>query len=261
MISAYIARMVTSIIAALVVAISLFGARPLLAGDVLIFAAASTTEAISAAAEQFSSAGTDRVRGVFAGSSTLAKQIENGAPADIFLSANPAWMDYLGARGYIAPASRRDLLANTLMVIASVKSKERNILMTEASILAALGGGRLAMGDPDYVPAGIYASQALSALYLWKTLQDRIIRTADVRVALQLVARGEAPLGIVYASDASTFDGIRVVAALPTAGHEPIRYPIALVAGRDNPAAQRFLDFLSTPEMTTLFRRHGFALP
>ena len=112
--------MVTSIIAALVVAISLFGARPLLAGDVLIFAAASTTEAISAAAEQFSSAGTDRVRGVFAGSSTLAKQIENGAPAAIFLSANPAWMDYLGARGYIAPASRRDLLANTLMVIASV---------------------------------------------------------------------------------------------------------------------------------------------
>ena len=259
-ISAHIARLVTSVTAALVLAISLFGARPLLAGDVLIFAAASTTEAVSAAAEQFSSTGVDRVRGVFAGSSTLAKQIENGAPADIYLSANPAWMDYLGAGKHIIPASRRDLLANRLMVIAPAKSKTSDILMTEVDILAALGGGRLAMGDPDHVPAGIYARQALSALGLWQTLQDRLIRTADVRVA-----RGEVPLGIVYASDvnsdAGAFDGIRVVAALPAAGHEPIRYAIALVAGRNNSAAQRFLDFLATPEMAALFRRHGFALP
>jgi molybdate transport system substrate-binding protein len=117
------------------------------------------------------------------------------------------------------------------------------------------------MGDPDHVPAGIYARQALEALGLWPLLEGRLIRAADVRVALHLVARGEAPLGIVYASDAAAFDGVRIAAKLATAAHAPIRYPIALVAGRDNPAARHFLEFLATPEMAALFRRHGFELP
>ncbi len=236
-------------------------ARPLLAGDVLVFAAASTTEALEAAAAQFSGSGEDRVRGVFAGSSLLAKQIDNGAPADIYLSASSAWMDYLGQRGRIDKASRRDLLANSLVVIAPGDGAGFDGIGADMDIVAGLGDGRLAMGDPDHVPAGIYARQALEANGLWPALKDRLIRTNDVRMALRMVARGEAPLGIVYASDAVAFPGVRVAGMIPEAGHDPIRYPVALVAGGANPTARRFLDFLATPEMAALFRRHGFALP
>ncbi|MBT3171365.1 MAG: molybdate ABC transporter substrate-binding protein, partial [Rhodospirillaceae bacterium] len=234
----------TGVTAVLVVAIALVAARPLLAGDVLVFAAASTTEALEAAAAQFSRGGEDRVRGVFAGSSLLAKQIDNGAPADIYLSASSAWMDYLGQRGRIDKASRRDLLANSLVVIAPGDGTHIDVVEFEVDIVARLGDGRLAMGDPDHVPAGIYARQALASLGLWPALEDRLIRTNDVRVALRMVARGEAPLGIVYASDAVAFAGVRVAGMIPETGHDPIRYPVALVVGNDNPAARRFLDFL-----------------
>ena len=259
-----VARMVSLVtiaFAALTLAVSVAVLRPAQAGDVLAFAAASTTEALTEAVEQFARAGHGRVRGVFAGSSILAKQIENGAPADIYLSANPAWMDYLAARGHIDPTTRRDLLANSLALIAPADSPASSAFNLETDIIAALGDRRLAMGDPDHVPAGIYARQALAALGLWPVLENRLIRAADVRIALHLVARGEAPLGIVYASDAGAFEGIRVVAAIAPAQHAPIRYPIALVAGRDNPVARQFLEFLATPEMAALFRRHGFVLP
>ena len=245
----------------LTLAVSMTAPRPAHAADVLAFAAASTSEALTEAAEQFARAGHGRVRGVFAGSSILAKQIENGAPADIYLSANPAWMDYLAARGHIVAATRRDLLANSLVLIAPADSPPSSAFNAETDIVAALGDRRLAVGDPDHVPAGIYARQALEALGLWPVLENRLIRAADVRVALHLVARGEAPLGIVYASDAGAFDGIRVAAAFTPAEHAPIRYPIALVTVRDNPVARQFLEFLATPEMAALFRRHGFALP
>jgi molybdate transport system substrate-binding protein len=264
-IPAQIGRMVTAVTtgvtAVLVVAIALVAARPLLAGDVLVFAAASTTEALEAAAAQFSRGGEDRVRGVFAGSSLLAKQIDNGAPADIYLSASSAWMDYLGQRGRIDKASRRDLLANSLVVIAPGDGTHIDVVDFDVDIVARLGDGRLAMGDPDHVPAGIYARQALTSLGLWPALEDRLIRTNDVRVVLRMVARGEAPLGIVYASDAVAFAGVRVAGMIPETGHDPIRYPVALVVGNDNPAARRFLDFLATPEMAALFRHYGFALP
>lgn len=256
MISAPIGRTVTAVTSALVLTLCLIAARPLVAGDVLVFAAASTTEALSAAAEQFAATGAGRVRGVFAGSSLLAKQIDNGAPADIYLSASTAWMDYLSERGRIETASRRDFLANSLVVIAPEGSAVSGV-----DIVAGLADGRLAVGDPDHVPAGIYARQALETLGLWRALEDRLIRTNDVRMALHMVARGEAPLGIVYASDASAFAGVRVAGVIAESGHDPIRYPIALVAGRDNPTARRFLEFLATPEMAALFRRHGFALP
>ena len=258
---AIIGRMVSFASGALIVAATLFAAPPAPAGDVLVFAAASTTEAVREAAERFAGAGKDRVRGVFASSSTLAKQIDNGAPADIYLSASPAWMDYLVARGRIHAATRRDLLANSLVVIAPADSAAFETFLVEADIVALLGEGRLALGDPDHVPAGIYARQALEARGLWEALENRLIRAADVRMALYLVARGEAPLGIVYASDAAAFDGVRVAGDIASASHAPIRYPIALVAGRDNPAARRFLEFLATPEMAALFRRHGFELP
>lgn len=243
------------------VAIALLMARSAYAGDVLTFAAASTTEVLTEAAEQFARAGHGKVRGVFASSSILAKQIEKGAPADIYLSANPAWMDYLATRGHVEHATRRDLLANSLVLIAPADSALNDAFDVPADIAAALGDRRLAMGDPDHVPAGIYARQALEAFGVWPELQDRLIRATDVRLALHLVARGEAPLGIVYASDAAAFDGLRVMHRIAAAHHAPIRYPIALVAGRNNPAARRFLEFLATPEMAALFRRHGFELP
>lgn len=165
-------------------------------------------------------------------------------------------MDYLSERGRIETASRRDFLANSLVVIAPEGSAVSGV-----DIVAGLADGRLAVGDPDHVPAGIYARQALETLGLWRALEDRLIRTNDVRMALHMVARGEAPLGIVYASDAGAFAGVRVAGVIAESGHDPIRYPIALVAGRDNPTARRFLEFLATPEMAALFRRHGFALP
>jgi len=248
-------------LAALTLAVTVTAMRPAHADDVLAFAAASTTEALTEAAEHFARAGHGRVRGVFAGSSILAKQIENGAPADIYLSANPAWMDYLAARGYIIPATRRNLLANNLVLVAPSDSPASGAFDAETDIVAALGDRRLALGDPDHVPAGIYARQALEALGLWPALENRLIRAADVRVALHLVARGEAPLGIVYASDAGAFNGIRMAAAIAPAHHTPIRYPIALVARRNNPVARQFLEYLATPEMAALFRRHGFTLP
>jgi len=259
-----IARLVsraTIAFAALALAVGETAPRSAHAADVLAFAAASTTEALTEAAEQFTRAGHGRVRGVFAGSSILAKQIENGAPADIYLSANPAWMDYLASRGHIIPATRRDLLANSLVLVASANSPASIAFDAETDIVAALGDRRLALGDPDHVPAGIYARQALEALDLWPALENRLIRAADVRVALHLVVRGEAPLGIVYASDAGAFNGIRVAAAIAPVHHTPIRYPIALVARRNNPVARQFLEYLATPEMAALFRRHGFALP
>ncbi len=254
---ARIARLVS---VATIAAVFLFTAAPVRAGEALVFAAASTTEALNEAAAAFAAAGGGQVRGVFAGSSLLAKQIENGAPADLYLSANPAWMDYLLEGGYIAAATRRDLLANRLVVIAPA-SRSAGDLDVETGLIAALGAGRLAMGDPDHVPAGIYARQALEAMGLWPALADRLIRTADVRVALHFVARGEADLGIVYASDAIAFDGVRVVGEIDSAHHAPICYPVALVAGRGNDTARQFLEFLVTPQMAALFRRYGFGLP
>lgn len=264
MISTLIARLVsraTIVFALFAPVVGETALRPAHAADVLVFAAASTTEALTEAAEQFARAGHGRVRGVFAGSSILAKQIENGAPADIYLSANPAWMDYLAARGHIISATRRNLLANSLVLVAPANSPASDAFDAETDIVAALGDRRLALGDPDHVPAGIYARQALEALGLWPALKNRLIRAADVRVALHLVARDEAPLGIVYASDAGAFNGIRVATAIALAHHTPIRYPIALLARCNNPVARQFLEYLATPEMAALFRRHGFAVP
>ncbi len=242
------------------VAALFFVILPARGGEVLVFAAASTTEALNEAAEAFARTGEDRVRGVFAGSSVLAKQIENGAPADLYLSANPAWMDYLEASGHIVAATRRDLLANRLVVVAREDSAPKTLDL-KADLIAALGDGRLVLGDPDHVPAGIYARQALEAIGLWPALETRLVRADDVRIALHLVARGEAPLGIVYASDAKSINDVRVVGEIAPDLHAPIRYAIALVAGHDNEFARRFIEFLKTPEMEELFRRHGFRLP
>ena len=236
------------------------------AEDVTLFAAASATGAVEEVAAHYRAAGGGRVRLVFAASSTLAKQIAQGAPADLFLSANIGWMDYLAEKGAIEPASRRPLLANRLVLVVPADSPDTAVL--DGSPLSSplplpriLGERPLAIGDPAHVPAGIYAAAALEALGLWAEVAGRTVRTSDVRAALALVDRGEAAAGIVYATDARLSTRVRIAAVLPADSHPPILYPLAVVAGHRRPAVERFYVFLSGPEASAVFVAHGFLRP
>jgi molybdate transport system substrate-binding protein len=197
----------------------------------------------------------------FAASSTLAKQIDNGAPADLFLSANSKWMDYLDERKMIDPSSRRDLLSNRIVLIAPTDSPVTQITITAGFPLAALvGEGRLAMGDPSHVPAGIYGRQALIALGVWESVASKIAPARDIRTALMLVERGETPIGLVYATDAAISAKVRVLAAFPPDCHPAITYPMAMISGRQNDSTRHYLEFLSTPEARAIFESHGFVM-
>ncbi len=244
----------------LAAAILLSGAAAPSAGadPLTIFAAASTTEAVGAVIAQFESAtGTD-TRGVFASSSTLSKQIVNGAPADLFLSASAAWMDYVQAEGAIVPDSRSDLLGNELVLIAPLASGLALELGSMAPLVTALAGRRLAIGDPAHVPAGIYAKAALEALGLWDGLAGKLALTADVRGALALVERAVAGAGIVYATDAPISAGVRIVDRFPPDSHPAITYPVARLSGRRHAAAGALLEFFRGPEARALFVAYGF---
>ena len=238
------------------------GAAPSRAERIIVLAAASTAAAVEQAIALFDAGPGERVVGSYAGTAALARQIESGAPADIFLAANVAWMDYLEARGLVARASRQPLLRNRLVFVTSDDAMDDAIAPFAPSAALDLGallaGGRLVIGDPDHVPVGIYARQALEALGLWPSVKGRIAPAADARAAVALVARGEAPLGIVYATDVARSTGIRPVAAIPTDLHEPIVYPVARVRGRDSPLAARFLAFLTGPAGRAAFARAGF---
>jgi molybdate transport system substrate-binding protein len=226
---------------------------------VTVFAAASTTDAVMEIGELFSSRGLGRMTASFASSSTLAKQIENGAPADVYISANKKWMDYLQAGDRIDPASRFDLLSNRIVLIVPGESPLTAVEVVPHFPLAELlGEGRLAMGDPDHVPAGIYGKQALEDLKAWSSVQDRIAPMKDVRTALVMVECGEVPLGLVYATDAAISKKVRVVGQFPPGSHPAIVYPVALVAGRQTAAAQRFGEFLRSPAAKAVFQKYGF---
>jgi molybdate transport system substrate-binding protein len=243
----------------LLAALLLILAGPVQAGQVTVFAAASTTDAVQAVLTAFRTAHPKtEVRASFAASSTLAKQIARGAPADLYISANVAWMDYLAERGAIDPASRVDLLGNRLVLVASPMSPVSGDL---AKLPEALGERRLAIGDPAHVPAGIYAKQSLQALGLWAKVADRAAFAADVRAALALVGRGEAAAGIVYATDARISDQVNRVAALPADSHPPIRYPLARVDGAAGPEVRRLYDFFRSNKAQAIFRDHGFTVP
>jgi molybdate transport system substrate-binding protein len=245
-------------IAALLALAACLAAGTVRAADVLVFAAASTTDAIAAAIAAYESPKGVRVRASFASSSTLARQIANGTPADIYLSANEKWMDWLAARDGIVPGSRLDLLRNGLVLIAPTNSKAALKIEKNFGIAAALGDGRLALGDPDHVPAGIYARQALTALGVWQAVQARTARAASVRAALALVERGAVPFGIVYATDARASARVRVIDSFPRGSHAPIVYPVALVRGRDGTAAKSFFAFLTSGPARAAFARFGF---
>lgn len=244
--------------AALVAALA-SAAVPMAHAEVLLFAAASTGDAVGEVIALYAAGKGERVRASFASSGTLARQIALGAPANVFLSANTRWMDYLAKRRLIVSGSRLDLFGNRLVLIAPEASEIELAIGPGFPLLRALGDGRLAVADPAHVPAGIYARQALTALGVWDAIAPRTARAGDVRGALALVARGEAPAGIVYATDLRVSRRVRLIGTFPPSSHAPITYPAALVAGHDTQAAHRFYVFLMSDAALRVFARHGFA--
>jgi molybdate transport system substrate-binding protein len=242
---------------ALVLAVLLPLAGPAQA-QVSVFAAASLKTALDAGAEAYTQISGEPVTLTYAGSSALARQIEYGAPADLFLSANEGWMDLLETRGLIQPGSRADLLTNQLVLIAAPGVTVQIDLTSRATAVAALAEGRLAMALIDAVPAGIYGRAALETLGLWDSLRDQVVQTDNVRAALKLVSMAETPFGIVYATDAAAEPTVRVVDVFPADSHPPIRYPVALIGRSGRGTA--LLEFLTGSQAAAIFLANGFAL-
>jgi molybdate transport system substrate-binding protein len=231
-----------------------FAAEP-----ITVFAAASLKESLDEATHAYEQKTGVAVRVSYAASSALARQIEQGAPADVFLSADVEWMDYLARVKAIDPATRRNLLGNTLVLIAPADSKTAPIALSPGVDLAkALGDGRLAVALVDSVPAGKYAKQSLIALGAWDAVKSHTAEAENVRAALLLVSRGETPLGIVYGSDALAEPKVKVVGTFPDTSHAPIVYPIARIAASQHPNARAFVQWLQTKEARAIFLRHGF---
>jgi len=247
----------------IVVALLGWPSAVLAAGEPLtVFAAASLTDALTEIGNAYR-AHDHELRFSFAASSTLARQIEAGAPAAIFASASERWMNYLQARQLIDADSRVSPIGNSLVLITQQDSSQQTFQLDEQTRLEPLLGaaGRLAIGDPAHVPAGIYAQQALQRLGWWPALQARTAFANDVRGVLALVERGEAPLGIVYATDAAISKRARVLATFPAATHDPIRYSMALVSGQHDAEAAALLAFMTGPSAMDIFRRYGFQAP
>jgi molybdate transport system substrate-binding protein len=233
---------------------------PARGADLLVFAAASLREALDEQVRRFQSDSRAKVVVSYAASNALAKQIEAGAPADVFLSADADWVAYLDKRKLIRPGTRTDLLRNQLVLIASADSRPALRIGPAFELAAALGAGRLAMANPDSVPVGKYGRDALQSLGVWADIEPHIARAENVRAALLLVARGEAPFGIVYATDALAEPKVRIVDTFPENTHAPIVYPVAIVATSRSPYAQRFVDSLASPAARTIWARHGFTM-
>ena len=224
---------------------------------ITVFAAASLTNVLQDLGDAFSKDTSIPVRFSFAASSALARQIENGSRADLFFSADLEWMDYLQARKLIQPASRHDVLGNQLVLIAPVDSKIKLKIAPHFALADAIGNGRLATGDPDSVPVGRYAHEALANLGVWDQVAARLVRAESVRSALAFVDRGEAVLGIVYATDASVDKNVRIVDVFPPDSHMPIIYPAALTMSA-KPGAAKFLAYMRGPAGNLAFQHYGF---
>lgn len=226
--------------------------------DPTVLAAASLKNALDEVNLSWSAQKGRKVVVAYAASSALAKQIENGAPADLFISADLDWMEYLAQRKQVNAASRVNLLRNELVMIAPRGSRVSVDLGPKLKLGELLGQERLSMADPGSVPAGKYGKAALEALGLWPQVAAKLIRADNVRTALNFVARGEAPLGIVYRTDAAAEPKVAIVAAFPAGTHPPIVYPAALLTGRRDADAAAYLAFLRSPAAGDLFRKHGF---
>ena len=228
-----------------------------------VFAAASLKESMDAAAAAYGRATGVPVRVSYAASSALARQIEQGAPADVFVSADLDWMDWLQQRSLIDTATRHDLLGNTLVLVAPQTSPAGPLRLRPGTDLRPLlgGDGRIALALTTSVPAGKYAKAALESLGMWKALASRAAEAENVRAALLLVARGETPLGVVYGSDARAEPRVKVLATFPAGTHPPIVYPLARLRDSDHPQAANFVRWLQTDDAKAIFRRHGFTTP
>jgi len=229
------------------------------AQQLTVFAAASLTDAMKDISAQWTNAGHPPLRLSFGSSSTLALQIEQGAPANLFASADEKWMDYLAAKNLVVTDTRRDLLGNDLVLVVPANHPSHVSIGPGFDLMAMLGpDGRLATGDPAHVPVGIYAEQALKKLGLWDAVSPRLARAADVRSALLLVEHGEAPAGIVYATDAAVSKAVMVAGTFPADTHDPVAYPFAVVKTGDTPEARALLTFFSGPQARGVFVSRGF---
>ncbi|MFI4887034.1 MAG: molybdate ABC transporter substrate-binding protein [Steroidobacterales bacterium] len=224
---------------------------------VLVFAAASLANVLGDIDRAFTALAGIPITSSLAASSVLAKQIEAGAPAEVYFSADLQWMDYLQERGLLRAGSRHDLLGNSLVLIAPAGSSLRVRIGPGLDLLRLLRGGRLAVADPDSVPAGIYAREALQKLGAWSSVAPRLVRAENVRAALEYVARGDAPLGIVYRTDALVEKQVQIVGVFPADSHPPIVYPVALTR-RASAAAARYLAFITSAEARPIFSKWGF---
>ncbi|PXA85592.1 molybdate ABC transporter substrate-binding protein [Nostoc sp. 3335mG] len=224
----------------------------------LVFAAASLQESLNAVADAWAAKHHDRPTISFAASSQLAKQIDAGAPADIFISADEPWMDDVQKNGLIASGTRVSFLANTLVLVAPAGSTGTIAIKPGFPLAKALGDGKLAMADPDSVPAGKYGKAALTALGVWPQVQGQVVRGDSVRAALAFVERGEAPYGIVYATDAFASKKVRIVGVFPSKSHAPITYPIARLSAASSLDAEGFRLFVISKEGRAIFRKYGF---
>ena len=244
-----------------VLALSLAAASPsVVAADVTVFAAASLKEALDEQAKQFGATTGHKVVVAYGASSALAKQIEAAAPADLFISADLDWMDHVGQRSLLATGTRVDLLRNTLVLIAPAASRASLRIAPGFGLAAALGADRLAMANPDSVPAGKYGRSALEKLGVWASVGKQVARAENVRAALALVSRGEAPFGIVYSTDALSDKGVRIVDTFPPDSYPPIVYPAAVLAASKSAAARPLLDYLRSAPARATWEKYGFAV-
>lgn len=244
----------------LALAASLLLPLPAAAEEIVVFAAASLKTALDPIAQAFGDATRDRVTISYAGSNALARQILEGAPADIFISASSEWMDEVDKGGELAPGTRADLLGNSLVLIAHDPAAPQAALAPGFDLAGMLGGGKLAMALVDSVPAGQYGKEALTTLGLWDRVAPQVAQADNVRAALALVAAGEAPLGIVYATDAAAEPKVHVMATFPDDSHAPITYPAALLKNGTDAADRAFFEALSAPEADAVFRAQGFTV-
>ena len=228
------------------------------ARNLTVFAAASLKDALDEVSTTYRKRTAERIAISYAGSAALAKQIDNGAPADIFISADREWMDYVEKRNHVKSGSRFDLLRNEIVLIAPAASTVAVEMRRGFRLAQLLDDGRLAMADPDSVPAGKYGKAALETFGVWPSVANRIARAENVRAALLFVSRGEAPLGIVYRTDAAADKRVRIVAVFPPDTHPPIVYPAALLVSGSSGHAAKFYDYLRSPAASDIFRKHGF---
>ncbi|WP_455817770.1 molybdate ABC transporter substrate-binding protein [Pseudomonas cerasi] len=236
------------------------GGHAIAAENITVFAAASLTNALQDIASDYEKGKDVKIVSSFASSSTLARQIEQGAPADLFISADQQWMDYASEKKTIDNGSRVTLLGNDLVLVAPTASKPQPVNISKTTDWKSLlKGQRLAVGDPDHVPAGIYAKEALQNLGAWEQLAPVMARSNSVRAALALVERNETPYGIVYGSDAIASKKVTVVGIFPKESHKPVEYPLAIVTDHNNARVKAFYDYLKGPEAAAVFKKYGFA--